>query len=214
MAQQIRSFLRIGTQIGPAIHQANVVSTITDRKYGKYSQKEPRLSVQDHDFSPIALMRLARAMKPMELDGGEEAILQEDIVLQAYFVIKGRVEAYVHEEARGRRSSFGGGDADSPPLRQASFLGVWGPGSMWGLSNITLGGLSEVRVWRVVLDFFFGTGLGKHAGSGLPCTVCRQHSQSYETICWTGGAGGGSMQGKDHSTWEANFAFTPKGVWG
>ncbi|CAM9253169.1 unnamed protein product [Ectocarpus sp. 4 AP-2014] len=99
--------------------------------------------LQDHGLSPIALMRLARAMKPMELDSGEEAILQEDTVLQAYFVIKGRVEAYVHEDVRRRRSSFGGGDADTPPLRQSSYLGVWGPGSMWGLSNIMLGGGSE-----------------------------------------------------------------------
>lgn len=119
-------------------------------------------------------------MKPMELDGGEEAILQEDTVLQAYFVIKGRVEAYVHEEARGRRSSLpsvaGGDAADSPPLRQSSYLGVWGPGSMWGLSNIMLGGASEVRVWRVLwLHFFFGTGLEKHARLCLPCAVRRQH---------------------------------------
>lgn len=87
-------------------------------------------------------MRLARAMKPMELDSGEEAMLQGDVVLQAYFVIKGRIEAYVHEES-GR--SWVGGETESlVPLRQSTYLGVWGPGSLWGLSNIMLGGFSEV----------------------------------------------------------------------
>ena len=90
-------------------------------------------------------MRLARAMKPMELDSRDEAILQGDIVLQAYFVIKGRIEAYVHEDG-GSRGSWVGVDDDAHPLRQSSFLGVWGPGSLWGLSNIMLGGSSEVRV--------------------------------------------------------------------
>ncbi|CAM9133109.1 unnamed protein product [Scytosiphon promiscuus] len=102
--------------------------------------------LQDNEFSPIALMRLARVMKPMELDSGEQAVLQGDVVLQAYFVIKGRVEAYIHEEQSGSRTSFadGGGSADvPPPLRQSSYLGVWGPSSMWGLSNIMLGGNSE-----------------------------------------------------------------------
>lgn len=93
----------------------------------------------------------------MELDSGEKTILQGDVVLQAYFVIKGRIEAYVHEEqptgnndssGSGSRASWGdpGSGADAtPPLRQSSYLGVWGPTSMWGLSNIMLGGNSEVR---------------------------------------------------------------------
>lgn len=80
----------------------------------------------------------------MELDGGEEAILQGDVVLQAYFVIKGRIEAYVHEESD--RSRVGGETDTGTPLRNSSYLGVWGPGSMWGLSNVMLGGFSEVRV--------------------------------------------------------------------
>lgn len=103
-------------------------------------------SSQDHNFSPVALMRLARAMKPMELDSRDEAILQGDVVLQAYFVIKGRIEAYVHEHPASGHGSWAGGDLDGPPLRQASYLGVWGPGSLWGLSNVVLGGLSEVRM--------------------------------------------------------------------
>ena len=105
----------------------------------------PATAAQDQAFSPIAVMRLARAMKPMELDSRDEAILQGDIVLQAYFVIKGRIEAYVHEDG-GSRGSWVGVDDDAHPLRQSSFLGVWGPGSLWGLSNIMLGGSSEVRV--------------------------------------------------------------------
>ena len=40
------------------------------------------MSEQDQDFSPAVLMRLARAMKPMELDSGHEAARQGDIVLQ------------------------------------------------------------------------------------------------------------------------------------
>lgn len=82
----------------------------------------------------------------MELDSREEAILQGDVVLQAYFVVKGRIEAYVHEDHASGRASLAGGDLDCPPLRQASYLGVWGPGSLWGLSNIMLGGVSEVRM--------------------------------------------------------------------
>lgn len=83
----------------------------------------------------------------MELDSRDEAILQGDVVLQAYFVIKGRIEAYVHEDHQpSGRSSWAVGDLDGPPLRQASYLGVWGPGSLWGLSNIMLGGFSEVRL--------------------------------------------------------------------
>eukprot|EP00752_Nemacystus_decipiens_P013801 g12253.t1 len=99
--------------------------------------------LQDHGFSPVALMRLARAMKPMELESLEEAILQGDTVLQVYFVVNGRIEAYVHEDHASGRASWTGGDLDGPPLRNASYLGVWGPGSLWGLSNIMLGGCSE-----------------------------------------------------------------------
>ena len=97
-------------------------------------------------------MRLARAMKPMELDSREEAILQGDMVLQAYFVIKGRIEAYIHEDHACGRASGVGGDLDGPPLRQASYLGVWGPGSLWGLNNIMLGGFSEVRMVPLFLS--------------------------------------------------------------
>lgn len=102
-------------------------------------------------------MRLARAMKPMELDSRDEAILQGDVVLQAYFVIKGRIEAYVHEEQTNGRNSRVGVDMDGPPLRQFSYLGVWGPGSLWGLSNIMLGGNSEVRM---VILLMCGGGAG------------------------------------------------------
>lgn len=92
----------------------------------------------------------------MEMDSGERAVLQGDVVLQAYFVIKGRIEAYVYEDQSagnnensksGSRASYadGGGGAEAIlPLRQSSYLGVWGPSSMWGLSNIMLGGNSEV----------------------------------------------------------------------
>lgn len=38
--------------------------------------------LQDRDFSPIVLLRLARALKPMELDVGDEALSQGDVVLQ------------------------------------------------------------------------------------------------------------------------------------
>lgn len=38
--------------------------------------------LQDRDFSPMVLLRLARALKPMELDMGDEALPQGDIVLQ------------------------------------------------------------------------------------------------------------------------------------
>lgn len=117
-----------------------------------------KTSAQDQAFSPIALMRLARVMKPMELDTRDEAILQGDVVLQAYFVIKGRIEAYVDEDSgrQGSRGSWLGGDDAAHPLRQSSYLGVWGPGSLWGLSNIMLGGASEVRV----LGALSGTDLG------------------------------------------------------
>lgn len=138
----------------------------TQKKKGQNPQRNStqRDASQDRGFSPIALMRLARAMKPMELDSREEAILQGDIVLQAYFVIKGRIEAYVHEEQVGDRASWVGGDVDGPPLRQFSYLGVWGPGSLWGLSNIMLGGFSEVRM---VFCFCFGRVEGTCRYNGL-----------------------------------------------
>ncbi|CAM9289976.1 unnamed protein product, partial [Laminaria digitata] len=97
--------------------------------------------LQDQDFSPAVLMRLARAMKPMELDSNQEAARQGDIVLQVYFVIKGRIEAYVNERD-GDRLAPDGEDARHS-LREASYLGVWGPGSIWGLNNVLLGGFSE-----------------------------------------------------------------------
>lgn len=79
----------------------------------------------------------------MELDAGDEALRQGDVVLQVYFVIRGRVEAYL-QETRGdvmvpmrRRAEVG--------LQRMSYLGVWGPGSLWGLNNVLLGGYAEVR---------------------------------------------------------------------
>lgn len=60
-------------------------------------------------------------------------------------MVKGRIEAYMHEEketseagASAGRTSFGLG------LGQAIYIGVWGPGSLWGLSNVMLGGYCEV----------------------------------------------------------------------
>lgn len=77
---------------------------------------------------------------------------------QVYFVIKGRIEAYVHEATEGDDSmdapSTGG--MDGPGLRQASYLGVWGPGSLWGLNNVLLGGSSEVRRLPTTYCLFCG----------------------------------------------------------
>lgn len=134
-------------------------------------------------------------------------------MLQAYFVIKGRVEAYVHEEARGRRSSFGGGDADTPPLRQSSYLGVWGPGSMWGLSNIMLGGGSEVRVLAGCTPAFLfrdRTGKTRLLGGGLVCAA-RCVPTAFTILRERGGGAG--MQANNRSTWEASFLVSV-GRWG
>lgn len=62
--------------------------------------------------------------------------------MQVYFVIKGRIEAYVYEEDGG--ASAPAGEEARHSLREASYLGVWGPGSIWGLNNVLLGGFSEV----------------------------------------------------------------------
>lgn len=61
-------------------------------------------------------------------------------------MIKGRIEAYVHENKDGSDAPLSplASTGDSG-LRHASYFGVWGPGSMWGLSNVLLGGFSEVR---------------------------------------------------------------------
>lgn len=49
----------------------------------------------------------------------------------------GRVEAYVHDTPEiGLNRSSG--------IRQATYVGVWGPGSLWGLNNVMLGGWAEV----------------------------------------------------------------------
>lgn len=62
-------------------------------------------------------------------------------ILQVHFVIKGRIEAYVDERTEGAQEIRD----ESSGLVQASYLGVWGPGSLWGLNNVLLGGLAEVR---------------------------------------------------------------------
>lgn len=59
---------------------------------------------------------------------------------KVHFVIKGRIEAYVHEGKEGSGDSREGGSG----LTQASYLGVWGPGSLWGLNNVLFGGRAEV----------------------------------------------------------------------
>lgn len=59
-------------------------------------------------------------------------------------MIKGRVEAYVHETEGGRLAPTG--EEARHSLREASYLGVWGPGSIWGLNNVLLGGFSEVTL--------------------------------------------------------------------
>lgn len=57
---------------------------------------------------------------------------------KVYFVIMGRIEAYVHDTSElGVKLSSG--------IRQAAYVGVWGPGSLWGLNNVMQGGWSEVN---------------------------------------------------------------------
>lgn len=58
-------------------------------------------------------------------------------VSKVYFVIMGRVEAYVHDTSEIDINQSSG-------IRQAAFVGVWGSGSLWGLNNVMLGGWSEV----------------------------------------------------------------------
>lgn len=43
--------------------------------------------LQDRDFSPTVLLRLARALKPMEVEAGDETLRQGDVVLQVPRVI-------------------------------------------------------------------------------------------------------------------------------
>lgn len=103
---------------------------------------------QDRDFSPVVLMRLARSLKPMELDAGDEALRQGEMVLQVYFVVRGRIEAYMQETKDGvvavppRGAEVG--------LQRLSYLGVWGPGSLWGLNNVVLGCHAEVSLSSIL----------------------------------------------------------------
>ncbi|CAM9884106.1 unnamed protein product, partial [Choristocarpus tenellus] len=109
--------------------------------------------LQDNSCSDEVILKLARCLMPMELDFREEVCQQGDLILQMYFVVRGRIEAYLDEtrtEDRRRwsaRSSFRNWSAESGSYPgtgrvgcTGTYLGVWGPGSLWGLNNILMGG--------------------------------------------------------------------------
>lgn len=49
----------------------------------------------------------------------------------------------MRELKKGSQANPGGRSIDTA-LRKAAYVGVWGPGSMWGLNNVLLGGHAEV----------------------------------------------------------------------
>ena len=60
----------------------------------------------------------------------------------------GRIEAYVRDTPEVSESISAPSSSlhDGSGIGQGAYLGVWGPGSLWGLNNVVLGGWSEVSM--------------------------------------------------------------------